>query len=460
MAIEPGFQVRLGIYRIDSEIDLLRRDIWAVLAPHLNAIVEAHYDNTIKCAPFFAEKIKKERPLLVQRTFSETKKLLLEPFDEQWIANAYERAKFEIDNGFDMRSRAAIATSILTQLNKYILARHRFSAPKAIRLADAASRVFMLDAANAIACHNSLEVQQAKTRAEELGAAIQEFGRAVEGVRLAVESAVKSLGSTSDQLAELASVAASQTNMASHAAGDTAFKINAIAAATEQLSAAIEEMHTQTAASAKMTYEAVSHSKQTNANIHVLSQAVEKIGSVVGLISEIAAQTNLLALNATIEAARAGEMGKGFAVVAAEVKSLAVQTAKATADIGQQISLIQEAMRRSIGEIASTGETIANISAVAEAVATTASEQASTTNEIAKNINGAAANATTVADALKTVEDTIRRTQETTKLVLSFSGDLAQRSQEISKAMDTLFGVAAQSAGVKKFSNLAVAASR
>ncbi len=271
---------------------------------------------------------------------------------------------------------------------------------------------------------------------------------------------MKSLGSTSDQLAELANVAASQANMASQAAEDTAFKISTIAAATEQLSAAIEEMHTQTAASAKMTYEAVSHSKQTNANIHVLSQAVEKIGSVVGLISEIAAQTNLLALNATIEAARAGEMGKGFAVVASEVKSLAVQTAKATADIGQQISLIQEAMRRSIGEIASTGETITNISAVAEAVATTASEQANTTNEIAKNINGAAANATTVADALKTVEDTIRRTQETTKLVLSFSGDLAHRSQEISKAMDTLFSAATQNAGVKKFSNLAIAASR
>jgi methyl-accepting chemotaxis protein len=460
MAIESGFQVRFGIYRIDSEVDLLRRDIWAVLAPHLHAIIEAHYDNVIKHAPFFEDKIKKDRAALVQKTFSETKRLLLNPFDEQWVENAYERAKFEIENGFDMRSRAAIATSILTHLNKYILARHRFSALKAIRLADAASRVFMLDAANAIACHNSMEVQQAKTRAEELGAAIQEFGQAVDGVRLAVESAVKSLGSTSDQLAELANAAASQANMASQAAEDTAFKINTIAAATEQLSATIEEMHTQTAASAKMTYEAVSHSKQTNANIHVLSQAVEKIGSVVGLIAEIAAQTNLLALNATIEAARAGEMGKGFAVVASEVKSLAVQTAKATADIGQQISLIQEAMRRSIGEITSTGETIANISAVAETVAETASQQANTTNEIAKNINGAATNATTVADALKTVEDTIRRTQETTKLVLSFSGDLAHRSQEISKAMDTLFGVATQNAGVKKFSNLAIAASR
>ena len=72
-----------------------------------------------------------------------------------------------------------------------------------------------------------------------------------------------------------------------------------------------------------------------------LSQAAQKIGDIVGLISTIAGQTNLLALNATIEAARAGDAGKGFAVVASEVKSLADQTAKATAEISAQIEEIQ-----------------------------------------------------------------------------------------------------------------------
>ena len=75
--------------------------------------------------------------------------------------------------------------------------------------------------------------------------------------------------------------------------------------------------------------------------MQALAEGAEKIGHVVGLITNIAGQTNLLALNATIEAARAGDAGKGFAVVASEVKSLANQTTKATEEIGIRIAQIQ-----------------------------------------------------------------------------------------------------------------------
>ena len=62
---------------------------------------------------------------------------------------------------------------------------------------------------------------------------------------------------------------------------------------------------------------------------------VDNVAKMARQIEAIAKQTNLLALNATIEAARAGEAGKGFAVVAGEVKSLATQTGKTTAEIAE-----------------------------------------------------------------------------------------------------------------------------
>ena len=95
--------------------------------------------------------------------------------------------------------------------------------------------------------------------------------------------------------------------------------------------------------SARMANEAVGQARTTNDRVSELSKAAARIGDVVELINTIAGQTNLLALNATIEAARAGEAGRGFAVVASEVKALAEQTAKATGEIGQQITGIQAA---------------------------------------------------------------------------------------------------------------------
>ena len=115
------------------------------------------------------------------------------------------------------------------------------------------------------------------------------------------------------------------------------------------------------------------------------------------MIQAIAEQTNLLALNATIEAARAGEAGRGFAVVAHEVKALAGQTAKATAEIGQNVSLIQASTRNAVDAVREIGGAVRDINDVTSNIAGAVGQQDAATREISANAQSAAqGNATLV----------------------------------------------------------------
>jgi methyl-accepting chemotaxis protein len=449
MPLPPAFEIRRGIYGADPEIDDDRRQIWRLLEPHLQDIFRKHVDRSIVFAPVLADSLRQNYDELFRRIVTSLRQLFTEPFDEQWAAHAENRARYETAHGLDMRARPILVKSILCGFAEIVARQHRFQPRKIARLYDVATRVLMLDVANAMSCHKSAETDAVKARSEELGGAIEEFGRTVNDVRTAITSVVGALGETSRDLTTLAEASTVEANDASRAALETVTDITAV---TSQMAASITEIHGRATRSADMAQQSVSKADRTSETIRSLADVVGKIGSAMGMISGIAAQTKLLSLNATIEAARAGSAGKGFAVVASEVKMLANQTAKATEEIGNQIALIQEATGRSVEEIADTGKNVDEIAAIARSIASSLDEQAAATNEFKTSVDRASTNAKTVAEALETVQEAIGRARQMTKSVLDFSDDLAARSAQLNVVVDTLFRAAsAHGAGFKEF---------
>jgi methyl-accepting chemotaxis protein len=189
-----------------------------------------------------------------------------------------------------------------------------------------------------------------------------------------------------------------------------------VARAASQLAASITQIASQVSSSRALTTNAVTASQQAETTIAKLSDAAARVGSVTSLISEIASQTNLLALNATIEAARAGDAGRGFAVVAQEVKSLAEQTAKATAEISQQITEIQAATEESVASMHTIGEVIRNVDHVSSAISIAIDEQNAVTAEISRTVEETSYAAREVASQIASVSaeatETGRRASE------------------------------------------------
>jgi methyl-accepting chemotaxis protein len=216
----------------------------------------------------------------------------------------------------------------------------------------------------------------------------------------------------SGQTSQRAESAVETSNKASH-------NIESAESAADELAGSIAEIDTQVGQTAEVVRVAVGEAQATNEDIDALAKVTQKIGDVVNLIRDIAGQTNLLALNATIEAARAGEAGRGFAVVASEVKSLAVQTEKATQEISNQIQEVQNSTGKAVGAIAQITQRMREIDNYTTAVAASVQQQSAATGEISQNVAGAAGGAKLIVSVLSEVAEATNKSQQAAQTVLT-----------------------------------------
>ena len=174
-------------------------------------------------------------------------------------------------------------------------------------------------------------------------------------------------------------------------------------------------------------------------SITKLLRRVERIGTVVEVIDEIADRSDLLALNAALEGSRAGEAGKGFSIVAAEMRRLAENVLDSTKEIKNLITEIREATAAaaSAADASRTateqGERLGSVAASAvEGILAGVQE----TSDAARVINLATQQQRTATEqvvaSMAEIEDVTRQTTQASKQATSAAAELTQLASRLS----------------------------
>ncbi|MDX2018932.1 MAG: HAMP domain-containing methyl-accepting chemotaxis protein [Deltaproteobacteria bacterium] len=249
--------------------------------------------------------------------------------------------------------------------------------------------------------------------------------------------AADELRMVSEQMSANAEETAAQANVVTAASAQVMRNVTSVAGATDQMKASVQEVSDNSSKATGASMQAVKAVESASGAIRRLGDSSADIGKIVRIINSIAEQTNLLALNATIEAARAGDAGRGFAVVANEVKELANETARATADIARKIEAIRGDTQSAVAAIGDIKAVISGVNDMQSAISTALEEQRSIASEIAHTLGDGARSTQEISSNIAGVADAARSTS-------SGAADTRRAADEITRMADGLKKVLSQ----------------
>jgi methyl-accepting chemotaxis protein len=237
---------------------------------------------------------------------------------------------------------------------------------------------------------------------------MQEVGASYQGLKRDFNEAVETLQLAMRSIASNASGVHAGAREITKASDDLARRTEQQAANLEETAAALDEITATVrtaAANASSARQLVAEARggaersgtvvqEAVTAMSAIEASSRQVGTIIGVIDEIAFQTNLLALNAGVEAARAGEAGRGFAVVATEVRALAQRSADAAREIKALISTSGKQVEMGVGLVGETGKALAliveqvvRLNGLVMSIATSAQEQSLGLQEVNTAVN-------------------------------------------------------------------------
>ncbi len=415
------------------------RDLWTVLEPDAEEIVEAYWSHWRLANPGAAE----WTPLDTQRRMEAGCVYLKNRFTDvagrAWVESLERSVAAAWSANVPTMAVLAMSCASDNAALKVLLRRLPSTDPTYHAMIDTLMRLFGMETELTVELYAGFNAHHAAHQRDRLAAAFHDGIAATvadtmrDGNALQVQAATAS-SSTRGMLGKTSEVAA--------AAEQSAVAMRDAASTAAGLIRAIEDARAEVEVAADIATRAAHQAGDAVGVSEALSEHAQSIESILGLIRDIAGQTNLLALNATIEAARAGDAGRGFAVVAQEVKSLANQTARATDDIAAKIAAIQAATRVTVDTSASIKATVAEVQDSATRIRHAMESQAQTVTAITAAVDETAL-------AADSMSHTVAAIREDTEAVASEIDTLGTGFASLSGRLGTLEGRAGDFA--KKF---------